>query len=77
MTGVGIFADMIKIRARFIQKPSKIQEKLKESEIMYQNSIYICVSWYNKICQFSLKIWWCQQKPGGVPHDLYIFWIFF
>ena len=69
MTGVGIFADMIKIRARFIQKPSKIQEKLKESEIMYQNAIYIC--------QFSLKIWWCQQKPGGVPHDLYIFWIFF
>ena len=44
MTGVGIFADMIKIRARFIQKPSKIQENLKESEIMYQNAIYICVS---------------------------------
>ena len=44
---------------------------------MYQNAIYICISWYNKICWFTVKKCWCQQNSGGVSRDLYIFWIFF
>ena len=42
----------------FIKKNLKTQEKLKEFmylEIMYQNAIYICISWYNKICWFTVK----------------------
>ena len=55
----------------------KIQEKLKELEIMYQNAIYICVSWYNKICWFPAKKYWCQQNSEAVSRDSYIFWILF
>ena len=48
--GVAIFADIIKIIARFIKKNLKTQKKLKELEIMYQNAIYIYISLNNKIC---------------------------
>ena len=39
---VAILADIIKIVTMFIK--TMIKEKLKELEIMYQNSIYICIS---------------------------------
>ena len=44
---------------------------------MYQNAIYICISWYSKIWWFSVKKWWCQQNSRGVSCDSYIFWMFF
>ena len=44
---------------------------------MYQNAIYIGISWYNKICWFPVKKGWCQQNSEGVSRDSYIFWIFF
>ena len=28
---------------------------LKELEIMNQNAIYTCISWYSKICWFPVK----------------------
>ena len=59
------------------KKFSKTQKKLKELEIMYQDPIYICISWYSKICLFSVKKCWCQQNSRGVSLDSYIFWIFF
>ena len=37
--GVAIFADIIKIKARFIQKIFRVSGKVKELEIMYQNCI--------------------------------------
>ena len=43
--GVAIFAAIIKILYRFIKKSLKTHEKLKELEIMYQNAIFICISW--------------------------------
>ena len=74
---MAIFADIIKIMTRFIKQIFKDQEKLKELEIVYWNAIYICISWYNKIYWFLVKKCWCQQNWGGLPRDLYIFWIFF
>ena len=71
--GLAIFAEIIKI----LKKCLKTQEKLKELEIIYQNAIYICISWYNKICWFSVKKWWFQQNSGGASRDSYVFWIFF
>ena len=44
---------------------------------MYQNTIYIFISWYSKICWFPLKKCWYQQNSRGVSRDSYIFWIFF
>ena len=44
---------------------------------MYQNAVYICISWYSKICWFSVKKCWCQQNSQSVSHDSYIFRIFF
>ena len=44
---------------------------------MIQNAIYICISWYSKICWFLVKKYWCQQNSRGVSRDSYIFWIFF
>ena len=32
---------------------------------MHQNAIYICISWYSKICYFPIKNCWCQQNPRG------------
>ena len=59
------------------KKSLKTQEKFKKIGIMYQNAIYICISWYNKICWFPLNKCWCQQILGGVSRDSYIFWNFF
>ena len=42
---------------------------------MYQNAIYIFISWYNKICWFPVKKCRCQKNPRGLSHDSYIFWI--
>ena len=44
---------------------------------MYQNTIYICISRYSKICWFPVKKCWCQHNSRGLSRDLYIFWIFF
>ena len=40
---------------------------------MYQNRIYICISWYSNICWFLVKKYWCQQNSRGVSRDSYIF----
>ena len=32
---------------------------------MYQNTVYICTSWYSKICWFAVKKCWCQQNSRG------------
>ena len=77
MSEVAIFADIIKIITRFIKKIFKDSTKLKKLEIMYQNAIYICISWYHKICWFLVKKYLCQQNSGGVARESYIFWIFF
>ena len=39
---------------------------------MYQNAIYICISWYSKISWFPLIKYRCQQNSRGVPRDSYI-----
>ena len=44
MPELDIFADIIRIIARFIKKCTTSQKKLKELEIMHQNAIYICIS---------------------------------
>ena len=44
---------------------------------MYQYTIYICISWYNKIWQFPVRKCCCQHNSESVSHDSYIFWIFF
>ena len=46
---VANFDDIIKIPT-LLKKPLKTQERLKESEIMCSNAIYICISWHSKIC---------------------------
>ena len=51
----------------------KAQKNLKELEIMYQNAIYISISWYNKIYWFAVKKCWCQQNAGGVSPDSIFF----
>ena len=33
----------------------KTEKKLKELEIMCQNAVYICFSWYSKICWLPVK----------------------
>ena len=54
MPGRTIFAD-IKIVTMFIKTIFKEQKKLKELEIMYQNAISICISWYRKIFSIPVK----------------------
>ena len=50
-----------------------LQKKSKELENMYWNAIYICISWYNKVCWFSENI----SRIQGVCHMIYIyFWTF-
>ena len=41
------FADIIK---PLLKKPLKTQKRLIELEIMCSNAIFICISWYSKIC---------------------------
>ena len=40
-------------------------------------NLYICISWYSKICQFPIKKCWYQQNSRGLSRDSYSFWIFF
>ena len=49
----------------------KTQKKLKELDIMYQNAIYICISWYGKICWFLLKQLWFQQYSKSVLRHIF------
>ena len=51
---VAIFADIIKIVMIFIKKILKTQKKFKKIEILYQNTVYICITWYRKISWFSV-----------------------
>ena len=51
---------------------SFIEVLLKESEIMDQNTIYIGICWYSKICLFQKKKWW-YQRNSGVCHVIHIF----
>ena len=74
---VAIFAYIIKIATMFIKTIFKDSKKLKESQIMYQNAIYIWISWYSKTCWLAVKKYWCQQNSGGVSRDSYTFLIFF
>ena len=41
--------------------------------MMYQNTVYICISWYSKICWFPAKKCWFQQKSRSVSRDSYYF----
>ena len=50
-----IFVEIIKIVTMFFKQSLKTQEKLKELEVMYQNAIYVCISWYSKFADFSRK----------------------
>ena len=54
---VAIFTGIIKIVIIFVKTIFKDLKKLKESEIMYRNAIYIC-----KICWFLVKKCLCQQN---------------
>ena len=74
---VPIFADITKIVTIFIKTILKDTTKVKKLEIIYQTAIYICISWYNKICWFLVKKCWCQQNSICMSHDSYIFWIIF
>ena len=40
---------------------------------MYQNAVFICISWYSKICRFPMKKCWCQQNSRVASRDSYIF----
>ena len=44
---------------------------------MYQIAIYICISWYSKICWFLVKKCWYQKNSRGVSRDSYNFLTFF
>ena len=57
----------------FLRKSLKTQEKLEELEIMYLKGIYICVSWYSKICSFPVKKSLCQQNSRFIFYTIYIF----
>ena len=48
--GIAILLTSSKLRPRLLKESLKTQEKLEELEIMYLNGIYICISWYSKIC---------------------------
>ena len=61
-----------KFQPCLIKKPVKAQKKLKELEIMCPNATYIYISWYSKICWFSVKKYWCQQDSSGVSHSLWV-----
>ena len=47
---VGIFADIIKIKTMFTKTIFKDLKKIKDLEIMDQNAVFMCISWYSKFC---------------------------
>ena len=59
-----------------MKKIFKYSKKFNKLEVMNQNAMYICTSWYIKICWFPLKQCWYQHNSRGVSRDLYIFGIF-
>ena len=58
-----------KLELFLLRQSLKTQEKLKELDILYQNAIYACISWYSKICWFPVKNCWCQRNSRGVSRD--------
>ena len=66
-----------KLQPCLLEQSLKTRNKIKGLEIMCQKTIYICISWYNKIYWFSLKKCWCLQNYRDVSHDLYIFFDLF
>ena len=55
-----------------LKQSLKTQKKLRELEILYQNPIYICISWYSKVSSFLVKKLWCKRNSRGVSRDSYI-----
>ena len=51
--GVVTFADIIKIVTMFLKIITKDSRKVKKTEIMYQNPIYMWISWCSKISCFQ------------------------
>ena len=75
---VSIFADIIKIVTTFIKKILEGLKNVKKNpEIMNQNTIYIFISWYSKICWFPVKTNADVSRTYGVCHVIYIFFGFF
>ena len=56
-----------------VKQSLKTQEKLEELEIMFLNVIYICISWYSKICWFPVKNT-DVSRTQGVYHVINIVW---
>ena len=69
------FPDIIKIVTIFLKTILKSKKKLKELEIMYQNAVYIFISWYSKTCWFPMKNTNVSRTQGVIKR--LIFWIFF
>ena len=46
---------------------------LKELEIMYQDAIFICISWYGKICWFPVK----NADVSRTQVVCYVIYVFF
>ena len=66
---VALFVDI----TAFVTTIFKNSKKLEELEILYWNSIYICIYWYSKTCWSLVKKCWCNQNSSGVSRYLYIF----
>ena len=47
---VAIFADIMKIKTMFTKTIFKDLKKIKDLEIMDQNAVFMCISWYSKFC---------------------------
>ena len=65
------------LKSFLLKQSLKTQKKPKELEIINQNAIYICISWYSKVCWFLVRKCWCQQNARGASRDSYSFCIFF
>ena len=61
----------------FIKTTLKDLRKIRRIRNYVSKWIYICISWYSKICWFPEKKCWCQQNPSCVSCDSYSFWNFF
>ena len=56
---------------RLLKQSLETQEKLEQLEVMYLNGIYICISWYSKICWFPVNNA-DVTKTKGVCHVIHI-----
>ena len=61
-----------KLYSCLTKKYLKTQRKPKELEIMYQNTIYICIFWYSKICWFPMKNA-DVSRTQGLYHVIHLF----